>query len=1156
MKSISDHLQIIRRTVVIRDLKILAWKIYAFILIIILLAVLFESVFYFSPFIRYSLWLLAASSSVLFLVWLILRSFALNSNKIERYRWSVLAKKAGAELFTKTDTIINALQLERDYGKNTSSSLARSFIRDSAQKLEKLDLTTVFSKRLSQYWKYVTFGLLIVTLIIPSLTWRHSVSAIYRWAHPQTEFIPPLPLTIKSLDGHKQLLGGEDITINFNVNGLIPDSITVELRSISISKIEDSLKYIKIPQTSKTGLNKSKIGLYQLRLREVFHDISYRAYVSSSHFWQPWNEISTDPFSISVIDRPTLEMFKISIVSPEYSRLPLQIQKANQAEVLALKGSSIAIALTSNRNLSSGELILNDQPLAMHISGRKAGADFPLMEEGKFFISLKDERGISNRKPIPYHLEIIPDRLPEMSIIEPAPIVELTGNQIIPIKLTIEDDFGFSNLQVAYEIRRPSYIQAEPFISILALNIQKETPKQEIEVDWSLLELGLMPEDEVHYHFELYDNDTVSGPKKSISSTFIARLPSLNDLFKKFIEKEEKITEKIEMELEDVSRLKEELKKVELELLKTDKPDWDQKQALRKTLEDVKQELKDFEELSEKIEALKNDGDKNNLFSDDMLNKFEELQKLIEEIFPPELREKLNSLEDALENITNQDLLDALKNLTENMEQVEMELDRFLDIFRRVQAEQKLDELKKRIEQLKQVQENIHRDIPAQTKTDNSHVFNKLNREEEQNLHNYADLMNSIESAVDPLKEFSSQSAQALQDLSESDLAQSLENNLENTAQELKRQDGQKSNQSSRNTLDDLDKMEQRINSIQEQFQTETVQEISQKFRQILRDILELSKAQEALREETITTPRISPRLGALAGEQQLLQDQLSHIMGNMMNLSKQTFSVTPEMGRSMGQTYSEMEESKTKLGERNGQGSLNNQEQAMLRLNQGARSILEAIKNMQSTGSASGYAEFLKKMGEMSGKQQGINAQGMQLGLGQMSASMQQAMLQEMLGKQQGVRKSLGQLMDEMNASGRQGLGDLKGIAQDMDDVIKDIQRREFSVETRKRQQRILSRMLDSQKSLTKRGFEDKRKSETAHQDVYAGPGGLPQDLGQRQSLFIEALNRSLKSGYSLDYQEMIRRYFNRLSRNEAAILPDSSDKPDSTDKTEPALK
>ncbi|MEE8335481.1 MAG: hypothetical protein V3S48_03485, partial [Candidatus Neomarinimicrobiota bacterium] len=741
---------------------------------------------------------------------------------------------------------------------------------------------------------------------------------------------------------------------------------------------------------------------------------------------------------------------------------------------------------------------------------------------------------------------IIPDMPPEMNIFLPAPIVELTGEQIIPLKLTIEDDFGFSNLQVAYEIRRPSYIQADPFISMFAINLNNGNTKQEIELDWSLIELGLMPEDEVHYHFELYDNDTVSGPKKLISGTFIARLPSLNDLFKNFAAREEKITEKIEMELEDVRLLKAQLEKTELEILKTDKPDWDQKQALKKSLEEVKQQLEDFQELAEQIEALKDTGRENDLFTSEMLEKFNELQKLIEDIFPPGLREKLNALEDALENITNQDLLDALKNLSENMDQVEQELDRFLDIFRRVQAEQKMDEIKKRIEQLIRQQENLNQDIAASEadpKADTD-VFEKLSRQEEQNIHDYADLEESFESAAEMMEEFSPSSAEDLQDLSASDLARDIENDLKNAARELNRQDGDRAQKSSRQALENLEKMDNALNSIQAQFQLETVGDIARKFRQVLRDILELSKAQEALREETVTTPRNSPRQADLAVRQQLYQDQLSHIMGNLMHLSKQTFLVTPEMGRSMGRTFSEMEQSKTRLGERNGPGSLKNQEQAMVGLNETAQLILTAIKEMQSTGSASGYAEFLKKMGELSGQQQGINGQGLQLALGQMAAAQQQSLMGEMLRKQQGVRKSLGQLMDEMNSSGKQGLGDLSGIARDMDSVIKDMQARNFTQKTQERQQSILSRMLDSQRSLTKRGFEDKRKSKSALSSPSQGPAGLPRDLGQRKSLFIEALNQALKSGYSRDYQDMIRRYFNRLSRVEEIILQDSTSK------------
>jgi hypothetical protein len=56
------------------------------------------------------------------------------------------------------------------------------------------------------------------------------------------------------------------------------------------------------------------------------------------------------------------------------------------------------------------------------------------------------------------------------------------------------------------------------------------------------------------------------------------------------------------------------------------------------------------------------------------------------------------------------------------------------------------------------------------------------------------------------------------------------------------------------------------------------------------------------------------------------------------------------------------------------------------------------------------------------------------------------------------------------------------------------------------------------------------------------ACPSGLPQDLGQRQSLIMNAMNHALKSGYSRDYQKMIRRYFNALSEAEVVIMPDTS--------------
>ncbi len=74
---------------------------------------------------------------------------------------------------------------------------------------------------------------------------------------------------------------------------------------------------------------------------------------------------------------------------------------------------------------------------------------------------------------------------------------------------------------------------------------------------------------------------------------------------------------------------------------------------------------------------------------------------------------------------------------------------------------------------------------------------------------------------------------------------------------------------------------------------------------------------------------------------------------------------------------------------------------------------------------------------------------------------------------------------------------------------------------------------MLDSQTSMTQRGQKDERKSSSAMGNlVFQGPGGLPEDLGQRENITLQALNKAMKAGYSKDNQIMIKRYFNSLSQ------------------------
>ena len=83
---------------------------------------------------------------------------------------------------------------------------------------------------------------------------------------------------------------------------------------------------------------------------------------------------------------------------------------------------------------------------------------------------------------------------------------------------------------------------------------------------------------------------------------------------------------------------------------------------------------------------------------------------------------------------------------------------------------------------------------------------------------------------------------------------------------------------------------------------------------------------------------------------------------------------------------------------------------------------------------------------------------------------------------------------------------------------------------------------MLHSQTSLSQRGYKEKRKSYTVvRADIYSSSKNLPLSLGQRENIALEALNRSLNSGYSREYQTMIKRYFNSMSQIKPTIKQDA---------------
>ena len=397
----------------------------------------------------------------------------------------------------------------------------------------------------------------------------------------------------------------------------------------------------------------------------------------------------------------------------------------------------------------------------------------------------------------------------------------------------------------------------------------------------------------------------------------------------------------------------------------------------------------------------------------------------------------------------------------------------------------------------------------------------------------FENLLSLLEDASELIEPFNQISSNELSNLSQSDLSEEIGENLNDAIQSLSSQNRDQAMSHSKEASMNMNMMMQQMMDIKQSFSQQSISEMLEKFQDLLQNMLYLSSQEEQLRNDTKLASRNSPRLREFAQRQQILQDQLGSITRKMLDLSNETFAITPDIGRGIGKANSNMEEAKSNLTDRNLNQAEKNHDYAMEGLNEAALALFNSMQNMQKSGSASGFQQFLEMMQQMSGQQQGINQKGMQLSLGQMAAAAQQQMMQQMLNEQKGIRKSLEQLMKEMQQTGQNSMGDLSGIKNEMDDVIKDLQDKRYNRKTQERQQRILSRMLDSQTSMTQRGKKDERKSTSAKGNlVFLGPGGLPIDLGQRENLAIQALNKSMKAGYSKDNQMMIKRYFNSLSQ------------------------
>ena len=787
-----------------------------------------------------------------------------------------------------------------------------------------------------------------------------------------------------------------------------------------------------------------------------------------------------------------------------------------------LENSKINFEFEANKHISKAWMLINNSRIDLAVNSNKISGEFILTEDSKIRIYCLDNNLIPNLNPSQFSFKKISDSPPKLIINSPEIEFEIDESYSIQILANINDDYGINDYWIEYKTESPGFINNNPNIILPLLDITKNTSKEiNVNYNWDIDNLGLLMGDEIHFWLLAKDSNP-NNMTPSKSQKFIGRFPSLEDIFNEINNYENESTSWIDDIKETINEISDVTQDAELELLKEENISFENEKNIEESLSKIKDISNEIEKIQDNIDNILDKATKNNIFDQNLLEKFNDFQDMLNNIMTPELQKAMEELQDALSNMDADKLSEALENFEFNLEEFENQLDRFMDMFKLAQAEQMLNELAKSIENIIEQQKDLINDLANDSEINNS--LNSKSSKQEQRFDNFKKLLSKTEETT---KEFSESISNRLDSLNNSNRLKETSQSLEKTTSEINSNNVNGAQDNSSKSLDTLSEISKEINDIKDDFLKEGLEEIKNEFILIINNSITITNQQENIIHNSKGIRSNNPKIRSINENQNHINRELNKLMEQLITLSNKTFYISPAINRAFGQTSSNIYNAISNLEQKKLSTAKEAQRNALSSMNLITELLIDALNEMQDSNSPSGIEQFMKSMENLSSQQQGINQATMQLS--QMGMMQQQNILGGLQSQQQQLKEQLGDLISEFPG---QNDGSMEKILSDMEEIINDFENKNISNETMERQQRILSRMLDNQKSLTQKDYSNKRDSKAGQGFEYLGSKQLPENLGDKNLLLINAMESAMDEGYSIEYNKLIRNYFLNLQK------------------------
>lgn len=841
------------------------------------------------------------------------------------------------------------------------------------------------------------------------------------------------------------------------------------------------------------------------------------------------DDIRSENFSIDIVERPRVTGLKLTLTYPSYTRLEPLILDENNGSFAALVGSRAGLEITANREIDEAYLVINDSlQQRIEFSGDRGTVDFTVREDFSYHIRLFDKQSEENPDPIEYMVTAVPDEYPIVNVIFPGFDLNLDETMMIPFTLQISDDYGFSSLVLKYQVISGGR-KGNENVAVINFSDKFQT-EGEVTFNWDLDPFSLLPSDYILYHFELADNDRISGPKVTSTRVYAARLPSIDEIVMQTETRQEGRVFEAEKILREQRELAQKLEQMAQQIKASDKVDWQQKKDLENIVDKQQMTAEKLEEMARQLEESIKQMENNNLLSEQLLEKMMELKKLFDEVATPEMKEAMKELAEALKKMSQEEIEKAMEDFQLSQEEMLRRLERSIELLKRMQVQQKLSAILKMIEEALLEQNRVNVDTEESLDRETSP---RLARREEQLQQQMAVVKNEAEKLQELLPESPYKESQEIEQFAEAVKESRAEGDMEQMEQALKDIEQETALNHGQEASRKLSELLGGLQQLMAQLTDKENQRLVEEIRKAIDDANYLSQKQEGIYRACESNSYLFPGVKEAAAQQGILREAVEGLIQRINELSKQSPFMAAEIRSYLEESMRNMAGSCNNLGNGSKRGALDPQREALYNLNRASVKLLDGLENQKQCNKGGSCNKPGMKMQSLCEKQGQINQEtkGQCNNPGEKpSSGGQREGLKRLAAEQRTIGKSLQEMQAEFG-NRREILGRLDALAEESKKIEEMLEEGQVGDELLDRQLKIYSRMLDVQKSINRRDYSRERKAVTAEDIWRSSPGPLEEDRGLKTETLQDRLNRYLQEGYPRQYEQQIKAYFKAIS-------------------------